>query len=94
MAATHVNVRVDPGLRRQVDLILQDAGATTSELIQGLYRHIAETRRLPEFVAPDQAAEQARRQAKIARLRSAQVLAGVPEDYRQAVRRHAADKHA
>jgi DNA-damage-inducible protein J len=78
MSMALVNGRVDVRVKKQAEGVLAAHATTPSEAIRGLYQHIAETRQLPDFLAPDPRTEQADRQRRLAVLQS---VAGISHSH-------------
>lgn len=66
MQAT-LNVRMDSVLKERGDKVLRDNGVSVSDAVRSLWKHLAHTHALPDFLAADTAASaEAERKRKLA----------------------------
>jgi antitoxin component of RelBE/YafQ-DinJ toxin-antitoxin module len=89
-----VNARVDEQAKRAADTVFAGAGHTASEVIRALYRHVAATGAVPDFVDDPGGTAAALGAARLAMLRAAVVRSNgdeLDDDdalYRETERRH------
>lgn len=68
MAMTAMNVRIDEREKAQGDKVLAAYGITASDAVRRLWDHLAQTRKVPDYLLAE---DEATKEARIARKRKA-----------------------